>query len=122
MARVVFAEAFACDTERLAGTGAGPDWFIVGPSGEAQGEGPAGDPAEEVALGVSNKVVCIQFLDWGFVHVAGRDFAGINEAAEPLRGVGVDFVVEVHRPHSPAAGTRVTLWPRMSTGLTTSMA
>jgi hypothetical protein len=75
-----------------------------------------------MALGVSNKVVCIQVLDGGFVHVAGRYFAGIDQVAKPLRGVGVDFVVEVHRPHSPAAGTRVTLCPRMSTGFTTSIA
>jgi hypothetical protein len=122
VARVVFAEALPGDGERLARAGAGPDWLIVGPSGETESEGPAGNSGEEMALGVSNKVVCIQFLDWGFVHVAGRDFASMDKAAEPLRGVGVDFVVKVHRPHSPAAGTRVTLRPRMSTGLTTSMA
>jgi hypothetical protein len=122
VARVVFAETFTGDGERLTGATAGPDWLIVGPSSEAQGKGPSGDAGEEVTLGVSNKVVCIQFLDWGFDYVAGRDLAGIDEAAEPLRGVGVDFVVEVHRPHSPAAGTRMTLCPRMSTGLTTSTA
>jgi hypothetical protein len=34
VARVVFAEAFTGDGERLAWAGAGPDWLIVGPSGE----------------------------------------------------------------------------------------
>jgi hypothetical protein len=75
-----------------------------------------------MTLGVSNKFVCIQFLDWGFIDVAGRDFASINEAAEPLGGVWVDFVVEIHRPHPCIAGSRVTRCPRTSTGFTRSIA
>jgi hypothetical protein len=42
--------------EGLAGTRAGPDGAIVGPSGEAQGDGPTPDPGEEVALVIPGEI------------------------------------------------------------------
>jgi len=57
VAGVVGAFAFAGRAEGLAGTRFGPDWSIVGPSGEAQGVAPDSDPGEEVALGEASEVV-----------------------------------------------------------------
>jgi hypothetical protein len=54
---VVNSDAFACDRERLAGAASGPHRPVVGPPGEAEGVGPAADPGEEVALGVSPKFI-----------------------------------------------------------------
>jgi hypothetical protein len=53
---VVGATAFSGDRERLAGARAAPDLPVVGPSGAVDGEGPASDPGEEVALGESCEV------------------------------------------------------------------
>jgi hypothetical protein len=47
---------FAGGAEGLAGTGAGPDGLVVGPSCKTEGVGPDADPGEEVALGVALEV------------------------------------------------------------------
>lgn len=47
---------FAADRKRLTGTGAGADRLIVGPSGKAEGVGPAKDATEKVMLHKSLKV------------------------------------------------------------------
>jgi hypothetical protein len=49
--------AFAGRAERLARAGAGPDFPVVWPPGEAQGVRPDPDAGEEMALGVSSQVV-----------------------------------------------------------------
>lgn len=43
---------FARRRPGLAGTGAGPDGLVLGPSGQLQGERPAADTVEEVALSI----------------------------------------------------------------------
>ena len=50
------ARAFSCGAEILTRTGAGPDGSIVRPSCEAEGERPAADAGEEVALGVAGEI------------------------------------------------------------------
>jgi hypothetical protein len=47
---IVGAGAFACDRERLARARAGPQFPVVGPSGETGGVGPSADAGEEVDL------------------------------------------------------------------------
>jgi hypothetical protein len=49
--------AFACRAEGLAGAGTGPDFAVVGPSGEPEGIGPDPDSGEEMALRVSSEVI-----------------------------------------------------------------
>jgi hypothetical protein len=74
--------------ERLTRAGAGPDLPAGGPAGEAEGERPAADAGEEVALagrdgpGVEEADVCAAN------HSAG-EMAGGNEALEPSAGVRV---------------------------------
>jgi hypothetical protein len=53
---VVMALSLSSDRKRLTWTGAGPDGTVVWPSGKSEGVGPAADPGEEVALGVSGNV------------------------------------------------------------------
>jgi hypothetical protein len=61
--------------EGLAGARAGPDGHVVWPTGKPQRVRPSADPGEEVALGVSVKVVSMYILDFPVVHVARGDEA-----------------------------------------------
>lgn len=93
MPRIVCTGSFAGDRERLARAGAGPDFTVVGPSGEAGGVGPSADAGEEMALGVSSQVFGPDIHDAPLVHVAVGDQPGRDQVAQPLRGVGVKLVV-----------------------------
>jgi hypothetical protein len=81
------------DAEGLAGTGPGPDVLVVRDAGKSEGEAPAADPGEEVALPVAHKVIWRDISDAPFVDVTGRDVAGGDEGPQPRGGEGVDLVV-----------------------------
>src|SRR6185437_6178395 len=112
MPLIVKPSAFTCRAERLARAGTGP----YGPSAPAcklEGVGPTAETCEEMALGESGEFVGSHILDTPSVHDAGRDVAGVDQVAQPLGGVGVDFVVvnghgsilpRVHPHHAPGAG------------------
>jgi hypothetical protein len=91
--------AFACRAERLAGTGAGPDRSIVGPSGLSQGEAPDADASEEVALNKSGKVGRSDIFDAPFVDLAMRNEAIGDQFAQPRRRERVVLVVVGPHPH-----------------------
>jgi hypothetical protein len=55
--RVIKPLAFACTREGGAGAASGPDFSIIGPSGESESVGPNSDTCEEMALPVSAEVV-----------------------------------------------------------------
>jgi len=63
VALVRLREAFAGGAEWLAWAASGPDWPVIGPSGEAQGVTPPADPGEEVALSESHKLACLYLPD-----------------------------------------------------------
>jgi hypothetical protein len=79
--------------EWLARARACPNRSVVRPSGESKGVGPSADPGEEMALPVSGEVVGLHVNDASLVNVAWCDVSGGNEVAEPLGGIGVDFIV-----------------------------
>jgi len=93
VALVVEAALLTGNTERLAGTRAGPDGLIVRPSGKSKGVGPAADAGEEVALSESSKVCRRDVGDASLIDHPIRDVAGSNQVPQPCRRVGVDFVV-----------------------------
>lgn len=93
MALVIKPKSFACRGERLARTGTRPNRSIIWPSGTAKGERPDADAGEEVALSVGLEVIGVYVLDRAFIDVAGRDMPGSDQVAQPLGGVGFDFVV-----------------------------
>lgn len=90
---VIKPSALACRAERLARTGTGPNRSVVGPAGAAQGQAPDTNAGEKVALGELAQVVGVNIFNAPFVNNAGRYVAGFNQVAQPLGGVGVDFVV-----------------------------
>jgi hypothetical protein len=53
---VGMATLLSCARKRLTRTGAGPDGAVVCPTGEAEGEAPAADAGEEVALGEASEI------------------------------------------------------------------
>lgn len=65
----------ACRGERLAGTARCPDGTGVGPSGEAEGLGPAADAGEEVVLRISSEIVGSDIADVPLVDVPRDDEA-----------------------------------------------
>ena len=97
VARVFRAEPFAGATERLARTGARPDRDIFRPAGEAEGERPAADAREEVALHESGEVGGLHVGNAAGVNVAVGDEPAAHEFAEPGRGLGIELVVVVRR-------------------------
>ena len=84
------------DRKRLAGEGGGPHGSVVRPSGELEGEGPAGDAGEEVALGIPGKLSCFDVLDVSFIDVSLGNFPGGDKVPQPRGGVWVVFVVVIH--------------------------
>lgn len=81
--------------EWLAGTTAGPHGTIVGPAGELEGEGPAGDPGEEMALNKFGKVIWADFDNAPLIHDTIRYFASTDELANPFCGTGIVLIVVV---------------------------
>jgi len=96
MSLVGVAFAFSCGAERLARTRSCNARLVVGPSGKTQGKGPACDSCEEVQLGKSHKLRWLYFGDAALIHDSIRYFAGCNQITNPLRGVFVDLIVEIH--------------------------
>jgi len=90
------ASTFAGDGERLAGTTPRPNRAVFGPAGELQGERPAGDSGEEVALRVACEVLRLYFLDWSLIYVSLGNQASGNEVAQPLCDIRLIVVVVVH--------------------------
>jgi len=72
------AAAFARDGEGLTGTAPGPDFSVLGPSGEFKGEGPSSDPGEGVELSNPGKVGSCDLLDWSRIYFPLRDFTRCN--------------------------------------------
>jgi hypothetical protein len=83
--------------ERLAGTRAGPDGPVTGPSGERQGQRPAADAGEKMALHIPPQVLGPYIGDRPRVHIARRQQAGRDQVAQPLRRERVPFAIIVHR-------------------------
>lgn len=90
---IVLASLLSRDAERLARRAAGPEFPVVGPSGESGGECPSADSGEEVTLPVSGKVGRRYFHDASIIYVSVRDKPRSNQIAQPLSRIWVDLVV-----------------------------
>ncbi|MCK9506076.1 MAG: hypothetical protein M0Q95_18085 [Porticoccaceae bacterium] len=66
----------------------------------SQRETPSSDSGEEVALGISSKVIWLNILDTPFVNVAGRNMSASYQVSQPLSGERVNLVVV--GGHAPA--------------------
>jgi hypothetical protein len=88
-------------TERLTGTGAGPDSGGVSKSGPPQGKRPSADPGEEVALVESGEFIGVHLQYAPLVHNATSDLARRDQLAEPRARLRV--VVVVVDGHSAAS-------------------
>lgn len=69
-----------------------PAWL---PAGEAEGERPSEDSAEQVDLVVAFDVIGLDFLDGSGVHVSRWNVASGNQILDPARDVRVVVVVVV---------------------------
>ena len=101
---VGFALLLARVRERLAGTRAGPDGAIIGPPGKSKSVGPSADAREEVNLSKADKISLRELLDVALVNHARWNVTFADQFAQPCGGVGVVFVVEVHRTPRSSTG------------------
>ena len=70
----------------------------------SESEGPSAEAGEEVGLDEASDIIWLKVFDAPLVHDTRRDMPGLDQVAQPLRTVGVDLVVKVHRsPRSRAA-------------------
>jgi hypothetical protein len=90
--------AFPGNGEGLAGGAACPQRPFVGPASKAGGVGPAANPGEEVALGVSAQVLWSHVANRPFIYIPLRYQPLGYQVAQPLGCVGVNFVIV--RAHS----------------------
>jgi hypothetical protein len=81
------------DRKRLTWTWPGPYGLVVIPSGETEGGAPAANAGEEMGLCVASEVVGWHVNDWALVNVSGSDVSSSDEVAQPLCGIGINFVV-----------------------------
>lgn len=90
------------DGEGLAGGAACPQGSLVGPASEACGVGPAADTSEEVALDVPLEVFRSHVANGPFIYITLCYQIIVDQIAQPLRCVGVYFiVVSSHASISP---------------------
>lgn len=54
---------------------------------------PDANAGEKVALREAAQVAGVDIFDTPFIHIAGRDVAGLDQVAQPLSGCRVNFVV-----------------------------
>jgi hypothetical protein len=82
--------------EGLARARSRPRFARVGPPGEFERELPAADPGEEVALREAREIARLHVDDAAAVDATRRQHLGVYGVLQPLRRVGVEFVVVVH--------------------------
>ncbi|HUD73749.1 MAG TPA: hypothetical protein VMQ76_01655 [Terracidiphilus sp.] len=80
---IICSQSFSSAAKRLARATAGPDRFIVRPSGEAQGGGPSANPGKEMALRESCKVFWFDIEYAPFVNYTIRNKASGNKLPQP---------------------------------------
>jgi hypothetical protein len=90
----------ADDAERLARARPGPEFPIIGPTGETRGERPSADAGKEVALRVPRKIARLNIHDAALIHVSRRNQFLLYEVPQPLRREWVVLVV-VRRHFQP---------------------
>jgi hypothetical protein len=73
--------ALAGDRERLARRGAGPELAIVGPAGQASGEGPAPDSGEKMTLPKLSQISRGDTRNASFIHFSVRNQTCGNQIA-----------------------------------------
>jgi hypothetical protein len=112
--------ALARARKRLTGTGACPDAGDTFESCPPQGEGPASDPGEEVALVVLGEFIGIHLQNAAAVNVTSRQLASRDQLAQPGAGARVVIVVVDHRSH-PSSAARTASSVRHSTHLPAAM-
>jgi hypothetical protein len=105
MAIVVLAFLLSGTAEALARRGPCPAGEVVWDSGKTHGKGPSGNPTEPVALGVSHKLLWLNFNNASFIHDSVRDFTRLDEIANPFGRILVDFVIEIHWQFSSSGGS-----------------
>jgi hypothetical protein len=93
VALVVETSTLAGGAERLTWARTGPNRTLVTPPGAAQGMAPDADPGEEMALGITTKVIGFHVLDAAVVDIARGDVTGLDEFAQPRRSEGIEFIV-----------------------------
>jgi len=93
MSLVVEAASLAGGAERLTWARTGPNRTLVTPPGAAQGVAPDANPGEEVALGVTTKVIGFNVLDAALVDIARCDMSGLDKLAQPRRREWIEFIV-----------------------------
>jgi hypothetical protein len=96
VALVCCAEALPGCAEWLARARACPHGSILGPSGELEGEWPASDAGEEVALDESFEVGWLHVADAALVHNSIWQVAFGNKLAQPGGCALVKLVVVMH--------------------------
>jgi hypothetical protein len=79
--------------KRLAGAAPGPKLSVVCPASQSSSEGPSSDPCKEMALRVALEVIGTDIDNAPFINIAGCDQVLLNQVAEPLRGVWVNFII-----------------------------
>ena len=80
-------------TEGLTRTTARPNRSVIWPSRESEGEAPATNSGEEVALGVSREISGVECLDVAFINVSLGDQAVRNQFPQPCGGERIMLVV-----------------------------
>ena len=73
MPRVKLPKLFSGSTERLAWWASGPESGFVADSCELQGERPAADSSEEMALSEAFEVFSFNFSDTSFINQPSRN-------------------------------------------------
>lgn len=94
VAGVVEGPARAGLGERLTGAAPRPDRSVVGPAGEAEGVGPDADAGEGVELNDILQVLRSNVCDAARVDEPPRDVSAHHEVSHPLRGEGLNLVVD----------------------------
>ncbi len=103
MSLIVHSLFFPSIRKWLTRTRASPTRSIIWPSGELQGERPAGDSGKEMHLSKPGNIAWLNITDTPFVYRAGRDELFADEVPQPPRGELVVFVVEAAHTFSAAA-------------------
>lgn len=102
--------AFAGRGERLTRAAPGPDFFVLGPTGELESERPSADASECVELPNAFKISSSQFLDRSAIYFSSGDLPVKHQVEKPLVRVRFDLVIKMKAHKSPSGdGVKVTM-------------
>ena len=93
MSFVGIAFSLSRDRKRLTGKAGGPDFPVLGETGEGEGAGPSADPGEEMALPKRSQIGGFDLKDASLIDLARGQKPALHQLPQPCGGEPIPLII-----------------------------